>query len=1701
MRQKKMRINQGERWKKLMWRVGVPLLLLFIVHRSLPHPQLVLNQPDANLQPVIFDEPFLVQFDQVMHQPSVNKAFSITPHLDGQLSWDDSKTLRFLPDQPLEIEDEYQIRIQKNAQSRWIRPLNFDASINFIVTGPPFVQFAHPGPEEIIAENGVFTVMFDQAMDFEAMDPKKLLRSEPPLEGEFKWIGKSAFQFIPSDLESKKTYQLTVPAGLPATAGGASEEAFIWSVRTPLAQVIKSEPTPYQTVDLQKPLKIEFDQAIDLAQIQPGDNAQLFPSNDIDADINSQNDGFFNADIRYEMGENGEFIKNKLVFTPSFPYQSGQTYHFVLKGGDSFQLEQDFELYFRTEAPEGELEKAPEEQSLGWIKNPFVFTPDEPMRLELSNEVKATATFAACPLSALDYLKKSESDELKTHECATLPTPLATGPDSTISSIDMGDYLEKEVGMGIYYARLQTETEQLWATVWQTNIHLLIKKNQNGWLVWATDRDTGQPLPDLTVEVLSAQGGSLQTGLTSAEGLVLFEGIVEDDFFVQAQQKIDGTLAYWGMASRPLAKPSASNNQNQALWSAHQTHYQPGDVLKVFGGIQAHKPPLKAVLSGPTGGEMGEFTIEVGASGQFQADIPLDFQLSNGSYQLHLKDENGQLNADSLRFFVSDQKGMVDLRWLDSPNDIGPTANSVFELKAEYQNGLPATAMEGVFKWYKISHPHREKRGRQQFVFDPVEARCQTDCGQTTLVDQAEFKVGSTGKIAANLGTAEAPLEIGNYLLVAEIYQNNRIISQVEHAFAVSPGAWQLGLAMDHHLYNKNQAVEGSFLLLDNQKIPVTTQPIRISLWAVEDGKKAFFSDVIEAGNEVSRFSIPLDVEMEPGRYELRLEAEDEANNITQTSTEITVRGDDEDPLFEEIKLLSDRTHYPTDGRAHLLLSLPKASEEDPISVLLSYEQGDKMQGQQVLNVTTALTEIKVPIEADHFPQVNLVASYFDPSTSSIRSDEASVNITQSVEVFDTHIELDPPNPRPGEEMTVRFALKNELETPVQANMAVNVMEEENGNNVFLNRAVKINAEGQGQVTFKLPQTNHNLTISTLAISAGGQVSQANMQIPMHDTLLLRPVLPGPLSPGDQSTLGVSVKNVSSEKANLTLQLEADYLTVSNPLQNFSIEAGEEKQLNFEVLIDPQVTETSIKLKFLTQQDSISIALPLRQETTQLDVMKVGKLPSFWSTIFDLPSAHRSQTGQMKVRLGVDPMVLSHAGYEQWMEAGSQNSWNQAHQLLASLAMEPDDESVETGQQKKVNRLLAAMDEWGGVGFWEDGYSTPQTTAIAAWSLAQAKNAGLTVDDEAINTMLNYLFEQLSQEGITLHDEALVLWVLSEHGQYDTKRSLELLQKMPPEAVRARAFLLMNLANLNQAGQTGVNAFVEGSKQELASLVQRSRQGVFFQENSHTDRVQTTAIVLYALARLDAENPLLNEIVTYLGAQPTHASDPFNAGEIMWTVLAWQQWGQVASLGEEALSARVRFNGEILKEVSLTEGVVPKIFTLTAPSEQLRSEVVNDLLVQTSGEELYMDAHLLSYLTPEKLDSIESGVIVDRMIYQKGDEKMAPVTYLRAGEIYMNRLLLVVPEPLQGVVVEDAGLPGAWLNPLSSHFPFDRITVDNGGLYYFANELPAGVYVLESELHALLPGDYAHSPATLSSLLQPGVHGRTAGGRVLIGTF
>lgn len=226
----------------------------------------------SNIQPpkheLASNAPVMMTFNQLMDRSSVEKSFTIFPQIGGRFDWS-FREMTFVPEERFRVHENYTITVKSDAANILGRPLGKDVLMSFVVVEAPQVLLAVPHDETAV--DSKITVMFNRPMtELTTYDESESqafpLRIEPALDGRFKWIGTSAFQYIPKErLQYSTEYTATIPAGIRSLDGGIFEKEYSFKFRTPR---IASLGNFTDTLNASSPFIIPFSEEVNLESLK-----------------------------------------------------------------------------------------------------------------------------------------------------------------------------------------------------------------------------------------------------------------------------------------------------------------------------------------------------------------------------------------------------------------------------------------------------------------------------------------------------------------------------------------------------------------------------------------------------------------------------------------------------------------------------------------------------------------------------------------------------------------------------------------------------------------------------------------------------------------------------------------------------------------------------------------------------------------------------------------------------------------------------------------------------------------------------------------------------------------------------------------------------------------------------------------------------------------------------------------------------------------------------------------------------------------------------------------------------------------------------------------------------------------------------------------------------------------------------------------
>jgi alpha-2-macroglobulin len=1182
-------------------------------------------------------------------------------------------------------------------------------------------------------------------------------------------------------------------------------------------------------------------------------------------------------------------------------------------------------------------------------------------------------------------------------------------------------------------------------------------------------------------------------------------------------------------------------------------------------------------------------TLSLRRNGSFDAELEIPQSAPNAVYRLTAYTARDEiLSSNDVLITVLNEKPAFEMQWINPQTDFYAGDIALFNLSAHYALGMPAANLNGKWELYKKPYYFSGNFGGDYYSFGKTnELLCQKGAceSEETLTNSGEFAFDTNGLAQIALTDKDGDLPSGyEYKLAvsAQSVDGKEVLKEIN--FKVHPGDYYTGLSLKHNILSPGDNAEGSLIAVHPQKYLLKDKKIKISLIHTKNGEegKTWYEKIINTDAEPKDIEIPLTSKMPGGTYTLRAESQDGGSFA---ELELYLISDDMGKMADNFAVYSDQPEYFVGGKAYLLMNYPGASSDNPVTALITYERGGIL-GYQVTELNKPVTKIEIPITEEMTPNIN-VSSIIINGKSQAETADINLLAGKRGRVIGIDILSSPLAPAPGEEVTIQVRTYDYQNRPVSSAVTLNLAKKEQGQNApeltpfdyfykprfsqistssnmtsgkvsadlnqipsimtpemqtgkidfsaYFNPVILTDSNGYAEVKIVLPDEYAVWQISAIATNEAKNFGSATYDLPVIKQFTIYPVTPAFVIPGDQATVGALVTNSSGEDAEAQIELVADDIEIKQATKTIFVKSGHTEKVEWDVGIKPISGKNSLDLTFQSNENHISVTLPVVYFNISERIEESGLLSDKWDGKMRIGQDVIENMGGLNLSVSAAPVNI----IDKYINAIKQYSYSSVEKSASELigktifyhpesgditVKETDDTSFANdnagdGIKALASEIMSCQNSDGGYPFWQNAESNAWLTAYVSLALYKAGISGAP-QDSAIQFIWNNFNDIKS-----ISDQFFVLWALSEMGQYDTRSAINLFQSRGGSTIAGRAFLLMNFNNLIEAGQKSVYPYLERLQSELADTKTIDGDLAYFEEagadKSDTD-TRATAVMLLALGRLGDENPLIPSIVKYLASLTVKPSYYFNSQEGIWIAMALAEFVNLQSDQNPAYTVKTRINNQTVIDENITSENADKVYQSFAPLSSLKkSNQVNEISISKDGVgPLYFDADLTYYPSNDKILPVEQNVIITRDYYTLEDyAEKQPLAEMNTGNLYRGVLTIIAPEDLDYAAIEEylpAGIKALSFNPKVASktsfyeqetfaktqglnwvdnplWNFDHYEIKDEKLLLFAEHLPAGVYKIDYLVQAGLPGKYNHLPASIRQLFSHSVYARTNG--------
>lgn len=710
---------------------------------------------------------------------------------------------------------------------------------------------------------------------------------------------------------------------------------------------------------------------------------------------------------------------------------------------------------------------------------------------------------------------------------------------------------------------------------------------------------------------------------------------------------------------------------------------------------------------------------------------------------------------------------------------------------------------------------------------------------------------------------------------------------------------------------------------------------------------------------------------------------------------------------------------------------------------------------------------------------------------------------------------------------------------------------EEFPDTAYWNAEIVTNEDGHAQVTLTLPDNLTTWQVEARGVTTDTRVGQDRSQVVATKDLLVRPITPRFLVVGDHALIAAIVHNNTRADLAVDVALQASGFSLDDPMnesQRVTVPGNgrvrvewwgrAEDVAQIDLVFSASATDASGNFLRDATRPALG-ALPVLRYLAPQTFGTAGTLDEA-STLLEsvsLPRTFDPMGGQLEIEVastlggallrGLD--VLEAYPYTTNDQLVSRFLPNlETYRVLQEFGLEEPElrSRLDRTLEESLSQLSDRQNEDGGWGWWPGGTSDAYISAYVVLGLSRAREAGIDIDTGTFQRAVDYLRAALPavemlEETWQLDRLAFLHYALAEAHQGDpagVSRLFEVRHRLNPWS---QALLALTLEQLDLQDER-----VQQLLSDLETGASRSATGAHWENRepgwqNMSTTIQTTAVVLYALARHDPASPLVADAMRYLMAHRTASGAWLSTYETAWSLMAAAQVmrGTGEFRGDFDYSVFVNGAPLIAGKAAPTTSLLP--VSAEVPIANLYRDTPNALLFErgSGSGRLYYRALLAVNRPVEEVSPLSKGINLNRAYYPGEMNCIAklcpPVESAPQGQLVTVRLTLTVPETAYYLIVEDyipagsevlnTSLKTSQLGVVPQFDP--RRPLDDGwGWWFFstpqvyddhvswtAEQLPPGTYELTYQLVLLQPGEYRVLPARAWQAYFPEVQGNSAG--------
>ncbi len=880
--------------------------------------------------------------------------------------------------------------------------------------------------------------------------------------------------------------------------------------------------------------------------------------------------------------------------------------------------------------------------------------------------------------------------------------------------------------------------------------------------------------------------------------------------------------------------------------------------------------------------------------------------------------------------------------------------------------------------------------------------------------------------------------------------------------------------------------------------------------------KTSFSTD--RKGNWDDTFSLD-----QEGEYEITLSTTDSLGNTIEGATNLYVYGEGTVSIEPQnnatLEIEADRLNVKDGDTVHFIVKSPYKKAK----ALITVDRG-KVFDYKIANVDRNLFDFYLPIRKEYAP--NIFASVLllsnDPE---IKFGQVALSVDAEEHELNVEVTSDKKQYLPGEKVSLAVKTTDYLGKPVPAEVSVavadlsvlalkgnpkknpfiffydgfpltvttasnlkNILYEVpiptggkgggGGNDpedlakrargdfrdtAFWKANVVTDATGTATVTFTLPDNLTTWQVESLAVTKDTKLGVNYQEIKARKDIMLVPIRPRFIVPGDSFFIGGTVFNQTNETQRLSLSLRDITLSIEgNSNAALTLSPGESKTIYFKVkapeTLDRGFHSFTLSAKNEAFEDTVVSSIRITPNDTYeaSATANASKQNSAKEYIY-IPEGIVKDKGEVTVNTNATMAVYLSGALRSLLSIPYASGEQMASKLeaiaivkkglniknvgesfdLKTVEFEGKPLSLDEAVTKSLNRLYENQNADGGFTYYKNMPSSFYLTLHVIEALKQLRGAGYSVSDYSLSRGADYLATQINTSPSYAQDKDLAILTAYTLSGLEVSGRSALLNRVSGY-IYDKKFLNENSSSLTLGYLALLSISEFGSSERsrvfdvLENRVAVDGRGAYLKNSDnrfyydyYETSVRDTALLLKAMTLRGEESPLFEKVLRWLLLSRSKDGGWGSSVNTLSVVDAMTDYLKLNRETESDFKLAVSLDEKKVFNFDFNPKTILKTMTGFLPVGTIEPEKVHTVtFTRTNRNELqnnfYYDLILRYFLPIEKVPPRDEGITIIRNIYAVSDtDKTTPVFEAKLGEVLRGTLTVLTPKNYHYVAIED----------------------------------------------------------------------------------